>query len=233
MEQKQDCGLGEKKQLPNIKSENNYNSFHNRNLSFRNSDFHMENQNFHKKVNSIDINKKEELSNSLNKNDSIDNKILNTNELNEKARDSKKINSIDQNELLFNINQCENKNNNTILNYYKDIDINFKLSKINNNCKNFLPKKNLLENLNKNIIHNMQNCVPCTDYQKIYSNNPFIFNDNRFQSFYYFPENAFNINNEYNSYFITNINKYCCNFNNNKNKEKKKKLLNLDFIQLI
>ena len=46
MEQKQDCGLGEKKQLPNIKSENNYNSFHNRNLSIPNSDFHLENQNF-------------------------------------------------------------------------------------------------------------------------------------------------------------------------------------------
>ena len=145
MEPKYDCGLGEKKLLPNIKLENNYNSSVNRNLSIPNSDFHLENQNFqviHKKVYLIDINKKEELSNSLNKNYSIDNKIVNTNELDEKTKDSKKNNLIDQNKLLFNINQCENNNNNyTLLNYYKDIDINFIDSKINNNCKNFLLKK--------------------------------------------------------------------------------------------
>ena len=233
MEQKYEYNTGEKKQFQNIELENDYNSSDNTNLSIplknnniKNSDFQLENQNFqfiHNKVNLIDTNKKEELSNSLNNNDNIDNKKINANELDEKTRDSKNDNLIDQNELLFNINQCENNNNNyTILNYYKDIDINFTDRKINNNCKNFLPKKNLLENINKNSIPNMQNYIPYTDYQKRYSNNPFIFNDNRFQSYYYFPENAFSINNEYNFYFATNINKYSYNSHNNENKGNKK-----------
>ena len=240
MEQKYEYNTGEKKQFQNIELENDYNSSDNTNLSIplknnniKNSDFQLENQNFqfiHNKVNLIDTNKKEELSNSLNNNDNIDNKKINANELDEKTRNSKKNNFIDQNELLFNINQCENNNNNyTLLNYYKDIDINFTDSKINNNCKNFLPKKNLLENINKNSIPNMQNYIPYTDYQKQYSNNPFIFNDNRFQSYYYFPENAFSINNEYNFYFTTNINNYSYNIHNNVNKGNKKRIGNSKF----
>ena len=97
----------------------------------------MDNQNFqetHKKVNLLDTNKKEESSNTSSKNERTYNKILNTNELYEKTRDSKKNNLIGQ--------QCENNNYNyNLLNYYKDIDINFKGSKIKNNYKNFLPKK--------------------------------------------------------------------------------------------
>ena len=141
MEQKYDCGLGEKKQPPNIKLENNYNPPDNTNLSIplkqinnsiKNSDFHLENQNFQiisKKVNLIDKNKKEEILNSLNKNDNIDNKIVNANELDDKIREySKKNNSIDQNELLFKINPIENNNKNiymlliiSIIIYYKKL----------------------------------------------------------------------------------------------------------------
>ena len=240
MEKKYDSNTGEKKQLPNKIFENNYNSSNNSNLSIplkqrinntNNPDFHLENHNFQiiqKKVDLIGINKKEELSKALNKNDNIDNKIGNTNELNEKVREySKKNNLIDQNEL----NPFGNNNINiyNLLNgYYKDIDINFKDSKINNNCKNFLPKNNMLENLNKKTIPNMTNYIPYAGYQNQYSYNPFIFNDNRFQS-YYFPENAFSINNEYNFYFTTNINNYSYNIHNNVNKGNKKRIGNSKF----
>ena len=243
MEQKYDFNIDEKKQFPNIKLENNYNPPDNPNLSIplkqihnsiKNSDFHLENQNFQiisKKVNLIDKNKKEEILNSLNKNDNIDNKIVNANELDDKIREySKKNNSIDQNELLFKINSIENNNKNIYMllnSYYKDIDINFKDNKINNNCKNFLPKNNLLQNQNKTTIPDMPNYIPYTGYQNQYSNNPFIFNDNRFQSYYYFPENAFSINNEYNFYFTTNINKYSYNFHNHENKGNKENKKNI------
>ena len=65
--------------------------------------------------------------------------------------------------------------------------------------------------------------LPYIEYQNQYSNNAFIFNNNRFQP-YYFPENAFSINNEYNFYFTTNINKYSYNFHHNENKGNKKKI---------
>ena len=241
MEKKYDYNIGEKNQFQNIKFENNYNSSDNTNLSIplkerinniKNSDFQLKNQNFqnnHKKVNSINLNKKEEITNSLNKNDNIDDKIVNEIKLDEKIREySNKNNLINQNELI-NTNPFENHNRNiyTLLNnYYKDLDINFKDGKIINNCKNFFHKINFQENLNKKTIPNMPNYIPYLpyiEYQNQYSNNAFIFNNNRFQP-YYFPENAFSINNEYNFYFTTNINKYSYNFHNNENKGNKKKI---------
>ena len=66
----------------------------------------------------------------------------------------------------------------------------------------------------------MSNYIPYIPYSQ-YLNGSFIFNDNRFQS-YYFPKNFFKINNEYNFYFINNINNYNYNFHNNENKGNKK-----------
>ena len=54
-----------------------------------------------------------------------------------------------------------------------------------------------------------------------------IFNDNGLQS-YSFPKNAFTINNEYNYYFVNNINNYSNNFHNNKIKNNKKKSNKID-----
>ena len=243
MEHSHDYKINEKKSFPNKKYQKNYNSSDNANLSFplkqntkdtKNSSFELENHNFQiiqKKANLMDVNKKEENSNSLNdKNDeNFDKKII-FNEVKldgKKGEYSKKDNLIDENE-LYNKNQFENSNRNiyTLLNsYYKDIYNNFKNDNTRNNCKNFLHKNYFQENINKNKCPFIQNSIPFlpnSDYQHQNSSNPFISSDNRFKS-YIFPENAFSINNEYNFYFINNINKYSYNFNSNENKRNKAK----------
>ena len=253
MEQIYDSNLDEKKSLHNKKYENNYN---NANLSaplkqnkkdIKNLYLEFDNKNIqiiNKKVNLIDINQKEEISNSISDKDeeNIDKKIFNEIKLDEKSREySKKNNLIDQNE-LYNKNLNENSRNIYILlkSYYKDIDINFKKDNINNNCKNFLHKNYFKGNKSKfpYYQYNMQNSIPYLSYmgyQNQYSNNPFIFNNNRFQT-YYFSKNAFSTNNAYNINSINNLNKNSYNFHNNEKKRKKEKIepklfsINLDNI---
>ena len=237
MEQKFDYTQNEKKPSSYDKIGNNNNSSDNTNLStlsiplklktkdIKNISFQLENQNFQ----IIQKKKKEEISNSLIDKNHEGIEKINEIKLNEKNKEnSKKNNLIDENE-LYNKNPIENNNNNiySLLNsYYKDIDINFKNDNLNNNCKNFMPKNYFQENLNKNNFpypqYNMQNPIHYLTFmsdQNQYSNNPFITNDNRLQSFY-FPKKVFTINNEYNYYFTNNINKYCYNFHNNENNKK-------------
>ena len=241
MEKKYDYNSDEKKLFSDEIFDKNNNSSDNTNLSIplkqktkdiKNLSFEFENQNCQlipKKINLIDINKKEEISNSLNDKNIDKKKINNTIRLTEKnIENPKKNNLIDENE-LYNKNLFENNSRNiySLLNsYYKDIDINFKNDNINNNCKNFLRKNNFQKNQNKNKFpypqYNMSNYIPYIPYSQ-YLNGSFIFNDNRFQS-YYFPKNFFKINNEYNFYFINNINNYNYNFHNNENKNNKKKI---------
>ena len=250
MEQKYDYNLiDEKKRIQNKKNLKIYNSLDDVNLSIplkrnkkdvKNLSFEFENQNFQiidKKVNLIN----EEKSNSLNgKNDESIDKIkmvVNKIKLDDKRREYSKKNNLIEEKELFNINPFENSNGNiyTLLNsYYKDIDINFKNDNMNQNGKNFLHKNYFQEAPNKNKFpypqNNMENSITYLPYgggyQNQYSNNPFIFNDKRFQP-YYFPQNAFSINNTYNYYFINNINKYSYNFHNNENKRNKKKINNI------
>ena len=163
--------------------------------------------------------------------------VINKIKLDEKRREYSEKNNLIEEKELFNENPYvnTNRNNYNLLNsYYKDIDINFKKDNMNQNGKNFLHKNYFQENPNKNKFpypqHNMENSIPylpyCGGYQNQYLNNPFIINDKRFQS-YYFPQNAFSINNENNYYFINYINKYSYNFHNNENKRNKKKINNI------
>ena len=252
MEQKYNYNHNEKKSFSDEKLDKNYNSPDNTNLSFpikqktenvKNLTFELEKHNFQiiqKKTNLIGINKKEEISNSLNdKNDNTIIKKIITNEikLDLKNRESSKKNNLQEEDDLNNKNQFRNSGStiyNLLNSYYKDIDINFKNDNINNNCKNFMRKNYFLENLNKNKFpysqDNMNNStpyIPYIDYQNQYSNtSQFIFNDNKVQSFY-FPKNVFTINNEFNFYFTNNINKYSYHFHNKENKRNKKKINNM------
>lgn len=250
MEQKYDCNLDAKKSSYE-KFEKKYSNPESTNLSIplkqktkkvKNLYFELENHNFQiirKKADLIDINKKEEIQNSLNdKNDENFNKknIINEVKLDEKRKDSIKKNVYtNKNHFKDSIRKIYNLLNS----YYKDIDINFKNDNINNNCKNFLHKNNFQENQNKDKFpypqDKMKNSIPYIHDRDYQNHNPFIFNDNKFQS-YYFPKNAFTINNEYNFYFTNNINKYSYNFHSNENKRNRKKieptffLINLDNI---
>ena len=133
-----------------------------------------------------------------------------------------------------------NKNTYTLLNtYYKDIDLTFKNDNMNKG-KNFLHKDNFKEfinynkynNLNNNDISNINNSPnfsyyhPYNTYQNQILNNQMFFpyntiNNQGFQ--YFYPENAFTINNQTNYYFTNYINNYNYNFNVNKNKYNRKK----------
>ncbi len=192
---------------------------------------------------SIIENKKDESPTNNDNNNNIQNKEIRKNDLDELNKEISKMKlSNEKNEgNYFNENI---KNTYTLLNtYYKDIDLTFKNDTINKG-KNFLHKDNFkdinnysknnnLNNNNYNISGNNSQNIPFYNpynayniYQNHINNNQLFIpcntiNNQGFQ--YFYPENAFNINNQTNYYFTNYINNYNYNFNVNKNRYNKKK----------
>lgn len=171
-----------------------------------------------------------------NNNNNINYKEINTKDLDELNKEFTKMKLSSQKSEGNYFNEG-NQNTYTLLNtYYKDIDLTFKNDNMNKG-KNFLPKDNFKEfinynkynNLNNNDINNSQNFSnyhPYNTYQnQILNNQMFIpYNTINIQGFqYFYPENAFTINNQTNYYFTNYINNYNYNFNVNKNRNNRKK----------
>ena len=143
----------------------------------------------------------------------------------------KKSHSQDIKESSYNSyrNNDYNQNVYSLLNYYKDIDLNLKENGINANNpgKNFLHKNKFQEKKNsnhipKNINHNNP-FIPFFYYQNPYiNNNQNFFPHNEKSSTYSYPQNSFNINNQINYNLSNNINYFNYNFQRNKFKQKKK-----------
>ena len=176
---------------------------------------------------------------NLDNNNNIKYKEINTKDLDELNKEFTKMKLSSQKSEGNYFNEG-NKNTYTLLNtYYKDIDLTFKNDNMNKG-KNFLHKDNFKEfinynkynNLNNNDISNINNSPnfsyyhPYNTYQNQILNNQMFFpyntiNNQGFQ--YFYPENAFTINNQTNYYFTNYINNYNYNFNVNKNRYNRKK----------
>jgi hypothetical protein len=188
---------------------------------------------------SLTENLNDESSQNLDNNNNIKYKEINTKDLDELNKEFTKMKLSSQKSEGNYFNEG-NKNTYTLLNtYYKDIDLTFKNDNMNKG-KNFLHKDNFKEfinynkynNLNNNDISNINNSPnfsyyhPYNTYQNQILNNQMFFpyntiNNQGFQ--YFYPENAFTINNQTNYYFTNYINNYNYNFNVNKNRYNRKK----------
>ena len=182
----------------------------------------------------LDENKKSESinpisnkNNTININENINNKKLDKGDI----KSYKIINKYDKKDK----SELDNKNYYSLLNsYYKDVEINFKNEKTENKGKNFLHKNNFQEIPNKYNSNKIQNNIQYypaypqyMNYIYEISNNPNFYSYNNINNNqipgYFFPENAFTINNEQ-EYFIANnnFNNYNYNFQSNKHKFNKK-----------
>lgn len=188
---------------------------------------------------SLTENLNDESSKNLDNNNNIKYKEIGTKDLDELNKEFTKMKLSSQKSEGNYFNES-NQNTYTLLNtYYKDIDLTFKNDNMNKG-KNFLHKDNFKEfinynkynNLNNNDISNINNSPffsyyhPYNTYQNQILNNQMFFpyntiNNQGFQ--YFYPENAFTINNQTNYYFTNYINNYNYNFNVNKNRYNRKK----------